>query len=186
MRQSEDEWLTKYSTSGPFKLGGLGLEKRLLSRGGAHLPTEMAIGIAADHLFEELPKALKRELHALPGAIQRLESDAKEMRFQVDELNAVLAEIGDDPEWVGAEERAKLRAEVEATRDEARSRMTDAVSALETIRIGLLRLHAGDGTEESLTEELGSARDISAAIDHLLSGREEVERLLKGWRASGD
>ena len=158
----------------------------MLSRGGAHRPTEMAIGIAADHLFEELPKALKRELHGLPGAIQRLESDAKEMGFQVDELNAVLAEIGDDPERVGAEERAKLRTEVEATRDEARSRMTDAVSILETIRIGLLRLHAGGGTVESLTVELGSARDISAAIEHLLSGQEEVERLLKGRRASGD
>ena len=41
-------------------------------------------------------------------------------------------------------------------------------------------------TVESLTVELGSARDISAAIEHLLSGQEEVERLLKGRRASGD
>ena len=163
-----------------FKLGGMGLGGGILSGGGAHRPTEMAIGIAADRLFEELPKAVKRDLHALPDAIKKLESGAGKMRQQVDDLDAVLAEIGDDPGRVGADERAKLRADVEATRDESRSRMTDAVSALETIRLGLLRLHAGDGSVKSLTAELGSASELSADIERLLSGQEEVERLLKG------
>ena len=90
----------------------------------------------------------------------------------------MLAEIGDDRERVGAEERGELRADVEQTRDEAMHGMTDAVSALETIRLGLLRLHAENGDVESLTLELGSARDISAAIERLLDGQEEVKRIL--------
>ena len=170
LRSRVGDWL--------FKMGGMGLGARALSAGGAHRPTEVAIGIAADRLFEELPKSLRRELQGLPETIKRLGADAKNMRQQVEELSAVLAEIGDDRERVGAEERGKLRADVEQTRDEAMHGMTDAVSALETIRLGLLRLHAGNGDVESLTLELGSARDISAAIERLLDGQEEVKRIL--------
>ncbi len=169
-----------------FKLGGLGLEKRLLSRGGAHRPTEMAIGIAADRLFEELPKATKRELQGLPEIIQKLEVDAQEMRRQVDELNGVLAEIGDDPVRVGTEERASLRTDLEATRDVAQSRMTEAVSALEKIRLGLLRLHGGAGSVESLTMDLNSAQELSDDIDHLLAGHREVDELLGLARSTGE
>jgi len=168
-----------------FKVSGVGLGARALSAGAAHRPTEVAIGIAADRLFAELPKPLRRELHGLPETIKRLEADAKSMRLQVEELSTVLAEIGDDPERVGSEERAKLRAEVEGTHEEAKGRMTDAVRALETIRLGLLRLHAGDGNVESLTLELGSARDVSAAIDRLLDGQEMVERILSKRRTTG-
>ena len=167
-----------------FKLGGLGLEKRLLSRGGAHRPTEMAISIAADRLFEELPRATKKELPGLPEMIQKLEGDAQEMRRQVDELNGVLAEIGDDPFRVGGEERASLRTDLEETRDLAQCRMTEAVSALEKIRLGLLRLHGGAGSVESLTMDLSSAQELSDDIDHLLAGQREVDELLGIARAT--
>ena len=165
-----------------FKLGGIGLGAKALSAGGAHRPTEVAIGLAADRLFDELPKSLKRELKGLPETVRRLEADAKSMRQQVEELSTVLAEIGDDTERVGAEERVELRADVEETRDEAKNRMTDAVSALETIRLGLLRLHAGDGNVETLTLQLGSARDVSADIERLLEGQDEVDRILSRKR----
>ena len=161
-----------------FKLGGVGLEKRLLNRGGAHRPTEMAIGIAADRLFEELPRSTKRDLKDLPEVIQKLEVDAHEMRRQVDELNGVLAEIGDDPGRIGGEERARLRVDLVETRDLAQSRMTHAVSALEKIRLGLLRLHAGAGSVESVTMDLSAAQVVSEDIDHLLAGKREVDELL--------
>lgn len=167
-----------------FKVGGLGLEKRLLSRGGAHRPTEMAIGIAADRLFEELPRSTKRALPGLPEVIQKLEVDAQDMRRQVDELNTVLAEIGDDPGRVGSEERTNLRTDLEATRDEAARRMTEAVSALERIRLGLLRMHAGAGTVESLTADLSSAQAVSKDIEHLVAGKREVDELLGIPRSS--
>jgi hypothetical protein len=160
-----------------FKLGGLGLDRRAISGGAAHRPTEMAISLAADRLFVSLPKPMKRELHGLPETIETLESDAQKMRQQVDELSALIAEIGDDPGRVGAEERGALRADLEATREEAHSRMTEAVSALEKIRLGLLRMHAGDGSVESVTVHLGAARDVSEAIGRLISGQTEVDRL---------
>jgi predicted Ser/Thr protein kinase len=161
-----------------FKLGGLGLENRLLNRGGAHRPTEMAIGIAADRLFEELPRSTKRDLQDLPDIIQKLEVDAQDMRQQVEELNGVLAEIGDDPGRVGGEERTRLRTDLVETRDLAQSRMTEAVSALEKIRLGLLRLHAGAGSVESVTMDLSAAQVVSDDIDHLLAGKREVDELL--------
>ncbi|MFC1574485.1 serine/threonine-protein kinase [Gemmatimonadota bacterium] len=167
-----------------FKLGGVGLDRSALG-GGPHRPTEMAIGLAADRLFEELPKTLRRELQALPETVRMLEADAQEMRRQMDGLTGVLGEIGEGAGQGGTQERERLRAEVEATRKEAESRMTEAVSAMEAIRLGLLRLHAGDGTISGITEDMGAARDIRADIERLLEGREEVERLLAGRDTSG-
>ena len=161
-----------------FKLGGLGLGRRQISSGGAHRPTEMAIGIAADRLFEQLPKTTKQDLSELPETIRKLEGDAQRMRQHVDEMNGLLAEIGDDPRGVGVDERTKLRADLEARRDEAQRKMTDAVSALETIRLGLLRMHAGGGSVESLTQDLGSAQALSETIEHLLDGQLSIDELL--------
>ena len=79
---------------------------------------------------------------------------------------------------MGSEERGSLRADLEATRDEAARRMTEAVSALERIRLGLLRMHAGAGSVESLTADLSSAEAVSHDIDHLLAGKREVDELL--------
>ena len=100
------------------------------------------------------------------------------MRQHVDELNGLLAEIGDDPTRVGAGERTNLRADLEVTRDDVQRKMTDAVSALETIRLGLLRMHAGGGSVESLTQDLGSAQALSETIEHLLQGQLSVDELL--------
>jgi len=161
-----------------FKLGGIGLTPHRLAGGGAHRPTEMAIGIAADRLFDTLPKSTRQELSALPATIEKLEADAQHMRRHVAELNRLLSEVGDDPTRIGAEERAGLRADLEVTRDEARARMTEAVSALERIRLGLLRLHGGGGSVASLTADLGTAKELSEAIGYLLAGKREVDELL--------
>ena len=77
-----------------FGVGGIALRNSAsYSVGGAHRPTEMAIGLAADRLFEELPKALRRELRGLPETVKELEEGARAMRRQVEELGDVLAEI---------------------------------------------------------------------------------------------
>ena len=46
-------------------------------------------------------------------------------------------------------------------------------------------MHAGEGSVESVTGELGAARDISEAIERLPAGQEEVERLLEERRTLG-
>jgi len=160
-----------------FKLAGVRLG-RVPAGGAPYRPTEMAIGMAADRLFEELPDSTQQELLGLPEMIQKLEGDAREMRRQVHELNGILAEIGDDPGRVGNEDRAGLRADLEATREVAERRMTEAVSALEKIRLGLLRLHGGAGSVESLTADLSSAQALSDDIDYLVAGKRDVDELL--------
>jgi hypothetical protein len=169
-----------------FKLGGLKLKRVAPAVSGVHRPTEVAIGLAADRLFEELPKESRRMLKGLPETVRALEDDAQNMRRQVAELDAVLAEIGDDdPSRPGGEERSRVREGVEATRDEARDKLKDAVAALEKIRLGLLYLHAGSGTVEHMTVELSGARDLSDDMENLLAGHREVERILQERRKTG-
>ncbi len=175
-------WLGK----GIFKLSGLGLKRTEAPAMGLHRATEVALGIAADRLFEELPKETRKALKGLPETVKSLEDDARAMRQQVAELDAVLAEIGDDDSArPGAEERRRVRSGVEATRNDAREKLQQAVKALETIRLGLLLMHGGAGTVESLTLDLEKARDVSEHMENLLSGHREVERLLRERRETG-
>ena len=144
------------------------------------------IGLEADRLFEELPKETQKSLEGLPETVQALEADAQAMRRQVAEMEAILAEIGDDdPSRPSAAERARVRASVAATRDEAQGKLREAVAALETIRLGLLYMQAGTGTAESLTMELEAAKGISGDMDNLLAGHREVERILQERRKTG-
>jgi len=169
-----------------FKLSGLHLKRVAPALSGVHRSTEVAIGLAADRLFEELPKESRKGLKGLPDTVRALEDDAQAMRRQVAELDAVLAEIGDDdPSRPMAEERARVRAGVESTRDAAREKLKEAVAALEKIRLGLLYLHAGSGTVEGMTAELKAARDLSDDMENLLEGHREVERILRERRRTG-
>ncbi|NJD20921.1 MAG: hypothetical protein FIA95_16755 [Gemmatimonadetes bacterium] len=169
-----------------FKLSGLGLKRVAPAVAGVHRATEVALGLAADRLFEELPKETRRQLKGLPETVKALEDDARSMRKQVAELDAVLAEIGDDdPARPDAAERSRVRSAVEATRNEARQKLHEAVRALETIRLGLLLLHGGGGTVESLTQDLSSAREVAGALEDLLAGHAEVARLLQERRTTG-
>ncbi len=171
---------------GFFKLASLRLKRVAPAIAGIHRPTEVVIGLEADRLFEELPKETRRSLKGLPDTVSALEDDAQSMRRQVAEMDAVLAEIGDDdPSRPSAGERARVRASVEATRERARVKLREAVAALETIRLGLLYMHAGSGTVESLTMELDAAQGLSDDMDKLMEGHREVERILEERRRTG-
>jgi serine/threonine-protein kinase len=73
-----------------------------------------------------------------------------------------------------------LAADLQRTRDAAQQHQAEAVGALETIRLELLRMHAGAGSVESLTADLGAAQALSEDIERLLAGKREVEELLGG------
>jgi serine/threonine-protein kinase len=168
-----------------FKVGGVKL-KRVAAAAGVHRPTEIVLGLAADRLYAELPKETRKTLKGLPETVKALEDDAQSLRRQVSEMETVLAEIGDDdPTLPSAKERARVRANVEATRDQAQEKLKGAVAALETIRLGLLRMHAGNGTVESLTMELEAAKDLSSDMEGLLEGHREVEKILQERRKTG-
>jgi hypothetical protein len=70
-------------------------------------------------------------------------------------------------------------ADLEKERDVVQRRLGDAVKALETIRLNLLRLRAGSGSVQNLTTDLGHARDVAQEIGHLLAAEREVEELLR-------
>ena len=74
------------------KLAGVGLETADRPALGMRMLTEVALGASAtDHLFQALPKAVRRELADLPDTVRRLEQDATKLRASIDSLDDHLA-----------------------------------------------------------------------------------------------
>jgi len=166
-----------------FELASVGLKRDALQSSSTHRPTELALGLAAEQLFAQLPRETRRQLRELPTIVRRLQGDAREMRQRLEELNDALGGKGDEGRE-GGEATAigtrhdRIVADLQRERDRVHQRLADAVKALETIRLNLLRLHAGSGSVQSLTTDLGLAREVAAEIGLLLEGRREIEREL--------
>jgi serine/threonine-protein kinase len=144
-----------------------------------HRPTELSIGMAAEQLYETLPKETRRQLRDLPDVVHRLEDDAQRTRRRLEELQDALggAKTHSADPTIGAR-HDRIFADLTAERELVQQRLADAVAALETIRMNLLRLHAGTGSVHSLTTDLGLAREVAKGIDLLLQGQREVEEEL--------
>lgn len=131
-------------------------------------------------MFEALPAATKKTLGDLPAVVNELENDASEMRLRIERLNELIslgADSGDSP-TIQAEVVGRRNAsldEMRALRDEARARLSEAMTSLETLRIDLLRMRSGTQTVESLTANLGSARELSEQINRLLEAHDELD-----------
>jgi len=141
-----------------------------------HRATELSIGVAAEQLFDRLPRETREALAELPAVLQRLQDDARSIRMRHDELADALAGAGEAGD-------TEVYADLRALRDEARAKLTLAVGALETLRLNLLRLHAGSESVEGLTTQLGLASEVSAEVERIIAAREEVERALLFPRA---
>ena len=137
-----------------------------------HRATELSLGMAAEQLYESLPKKTRHELRDLPDLLHRLQHDAQALRERYDQLQDAIVDAGDA---VSGSEYESVR----ATRDLIAAKLGDAVGALETIRLNLLRLHAGSATVEGLTTHLGIAADVSAEIDRLIAAHDDVEAHLR-------
>ena len=83
-----------------------------------------------------------------------------------------------DTEAEVAQRQEKLEQDILSARDATQQRLADAVAALETVRLGLLRMQAGSATVESLTGDLAAAREVAADADRLLQAQQDVEQLL--------
>jgi serine/threonine-protein kinase len=142
-----------------------------------HRPTELALGMAAEQLYDTLPKETRRQLRDLPDVVHRLEQDAQRMRARLEELQEALADVGQrgNPDASIAARHDRIVADLSAERDLVQQRLKDAVAALETIRLNLLRLHAGSGSVHSLTTDLGLARNLARDIDAQVDGYREIE-----------
>ena len=146
------------------------------AQGVTSRPTELALGMAAEQLYEQLPKASRRELKDLPDVVRRLETDAQRMRTRLEELQEALGGAGRTAADPAIHERHnRIVADLSAERDQVQQRLRDTVAALETIRLNLLRLHAGTGSVQSLTTDLGLARDLGREIDLQVEAYREIE-----------
>ena len=154
-----------------FAIGRKLLGKRAVGPAMTHRATELSLGMAAEQLYESLPKVTRQGLGDVPGVLQRLQRDAQALRAKYDQLLEALADAGDAAETT-------QYAEARATRDAIREKLGEAVGALETIRLNLLRLHAGSASVEGLTTHLNLAAEISAGVERLVAGQGEVERAL--------
>ena len=164
-----------------FAAAGLGLA-RGEAMGGSHRPTELAIGMAAERLFDELPKEVRRSVGDVPAVLKQLEAHAERMRARVKELDRVLIEVASDGRGAGAatvaHERESIAGEVRRARSAAQDRLREVVAALESLRLELLRLHAGSGDVDSMTMDLAAARALSRDVGHLAEGHAQVGELL--------
>ncbi len=114
---------------------------------------------------------------ALPSA------DATELvlgRAAVDVFEAlpgpVRQRLTDAPDVI---RRLERDAEALRRRGDTGERLQTAVAALETMRLGMLRMQAGGATMDDLTEDLERAREIADRIDAELQARREVKELLE-------
>ena len=167
-----------------FRIARVLSPARSLPPPATHRPTELALAMAAEQLFDELPREARRQLRDLPDVVRRLESDAQKMRRRLEELNEALDGTRDEGRGKGGDVAIPARhdrivSDLEAEREVVQARLGDAVRALETIRLNLLRLRAGSGSVQNLTTDLGLARTVAQEIGFLLEGRREVERELR-------
>ena len=108
-----------------------------------------------EQLYEGLPKETRRQLRDLPDVVHRLEADAQKMRHRFEELQEALDDVDTSPADPAIGVRHdRILADLTAERELVQKRLADAVAALETIRLNLLRLRAGTGSVQSLTTDL--------------------------------
>ena len=106
----------------------------------------MALGLAVGDLYAALPKAYREHLSDLPVVVERLEAHAAAARARVDELSALASLGGGSP----------ARRRQVSLRRAMRRRMSwpESVTALEAVRLDLLRLHGGAADLRPITTVL--------------------------------
>jgi serine/threonine-protein kinase len=95
--------------------------------------------------------------------VASLEAQAAEARAEMEVLSAMATESGSDSEILAARRNA------------AREHLAESVAALESIRLDLLRLHAGASDLAPLTTLMDAARRVGDDLHRLAEAQEEVE-----------
>ncbi|HEY3933310.1 MAG TPA: serine/threonine-protein kinase [Gemmatimonadales bacterium] len=134
------------------QLASFGLKRQVVRRWTGSRKTETALGDITATLFAALPQADRATLADLPDVVARLEDAAARARSHLAH--------GDDPAWA--------------------ERLQRAVAAIETLRLGLLRMTTDRAAATSLSTDLDAARDLSERIGYLIEGAAEVSDWLAG------
>jgi serine/threonine-protein kinase len=120
---------------GRWLFNAAGRTVRTGDRAPSSEPTAVVLARATEDLYHALPGDQRRQLADVPALLVRLQADV-----------------------------ASLRASDDA--DPARAaRLETAVTALENLRLDLLKLHAGRASVDELTADIDRARDLSRRVD---------------------
>jgi hypothetical protein len=103
---------------------------------------------------------------------------AQEIRTKIEELDELIAKAAPDTLFGEESQGDGGAAPLREAREAWQARLTETVSMLESIRVGLLRLHAGSASPDSLTADLEGARVLHERLGLLNEGHAEVDSLL--------
>ncbi len=153
-----------------FKIAGIGLSRRALPP--AAEPT--AIG-QATVFFTELPEEFQRQLSEVPALLRRLEAAAASFAERERALEQVVADIGEVGSGSpGAAERQTVLGDISAARQAMAGRRQSTMAAIETLRLGLLRLRHGVARPTEITGDVTRVLALADRIDQMLAAEAEV------------
>jgi len=136
--------------------------------------------MSAEAIYESFPKETRQSLGDVPGVLRALEAQARAARARVAELDVALVEAQRESSVAASSARKdSLVTDLQQEREKAESRLSQIVTALENLRLDLLRLHAGAGNAEGITRDILAATALGEEADRLLAGAREVEETLK-------
>ncbi len=144
-----------------FRLGHRWLQRRPPAAVPSAQPTAVYLADAAKALLLALPPESRKHLGEVEEVIGRLSVDAVALRRRQAELSDALAEIGDPSDSA----RRAVRTELELERARVSDHLTEVISALDTVRLDLLRLRVGTATAADLTGNIEAARRVGERID---------------------
>jgi serine/threonine-protein kinase len=119
-------------------------------------PTEVALSIAVEELFESLPKEYRAHLQDVPEVARRLMARVTRLRDEIDTLASL----------AGAEAHAPLK--------QKRADLTESVATMEKLRLDLLRLHGGLIDLQPMTTTLEAARGVISGVRRLSEAQAEL------------
>ena len=147
----------------------------------ANRPTELAIAMSAEAVFATLSKDLRQSLGDVPEALRGLEARARTARARIAELDVAIVDAERQPgHGASTDRRDSLVRDLTAARAVAETRLAEVVTALENLRLDLLRLRAGAGTAEGITRDIAAAKALGDEADRLLAATREVDETLAG------
>lgn len=174
-----DRWLRFWKGRlgrGVFSAAALGLDEAPAG-GPGYRPTAVVIGMAADRLFRELPADLQTQFRELPSVIASLEADAEELRRRITALDSALSNVGSGRVLTGPGD-GNVHGVLAGPRDAVSARLREVVAALESLRLQLIRMHAGLGSPALLTARLDDARALADDMGRLVEGAREADDIL--------
>jgi serine/threonine-protein kinase len=142
-----------------------------------HRATEMSLGLAAEQLYESLPKDVRQSLPDVPAVLEQLQQRAELMRARLAQVRATVADARPNEAPVDTLVHEEQRLAV---------RLREAVGAMERLRLNLLRLHAGSMSVESATMEIERVTEAADDVRRLTEARREVDDIFGAVHVTQD